>query len=101
MAEMTIQQALEMAAAHHRAARLGEAEAIYRQVLAVDPNQGDALHLLGLVAYRRGEIDLALQLVGRAIAVNPQSADYVLSRGRIFLSAGRAAEGGGHGRLFE
>ena len=38
-----IEQALE----HHRAGRLQQAEAIYRQMLRQEPNHPDALHLLG------------------------------------------------------
>jgi Flp pilus assembly protein TadD len=39
---------------HHQAGRLAEAEASYRRLLAAHPNHADALHLLGIVALRRG-----------------------------------------------
>ena len=38
----------------HQVGRLAEAEACYRQVLAVQPNHADALNLLGLAAYQTG-----------------------------------------------
>ena len=50
MTQMSIDQALETAVRHHTAGELSQAEQIYRQVLAVDPNNVDALHLLGQIA---------------------------------------------------
>ena len=51
---MTIDQAMQIALEHHRAGRLAEAEAIYRQVLARCPDHADALHLLGVLAGQTG-----------------------------------------------
>ena len=36
----------------HRADRLQQAEAAYRQVLTISPAHADALHLLGIIALR-------------------------------------------------
>ena len=43
----SIAEILSEGLAHHRAGRLDLAIAGYRQVLAADPNQADAWHLLG------------------------------------------------------
>ncbi len=43
---MNYQQRLETGLAHHRAGRLGEAEAVCRQILTEQPDFADALHLL-------------------------------------------------------
>jgi len=48
------------AVAAHRAGRLADAEAGYRQVLAVDPGQPDARRMLGLLAAQQGRTDEAL-----------------------------------------
>jgi Flp pilus assembly protein TadD len=48
------QQALERGRDLHQAGRLNEAEGLYRQILAVDPNHADGLHLLGVMAHQRG-----------------------------------------------
>ncbi len=45
MMPMTIDQAMQIAFEHHRAGRLAEAEAIYRQVLVHDPDHAHALTL--------------------------------------------------------
>jgi len=54
--------------AHHQAGRLGEAETHYRAALAAQPDYPDALHLLGVIASRIGRHDVAVDLIGRAIA---------------------------------
>ena len=43
---VTIDQAFQLALQHHQAGRLAEAEAIYRQILAVEPRHADVLHNL-------------------------------------------------------
>jgi len=63
-------QTFESALQHHRQRRMAEAEDLYRQVLAVDPNHVDALHMLGVLAYQSGKAEAAVDLIGRAIAVN-------------------------------
>lgn len=48
----TVESALTAAVEHHQRGRLPEAAAIYRQVLAVDPDHADANHLLGVIAFQ-------------------------------------------------
>jgi protein O-GlcNAc transferase len=55
---------------HHRAGRLAEAEASYRKALADDPENIDALHFRGVVAYQRGEHSKAVELISRALSRN-------------------------------
>ena len=43
----TISESMALAIQHHQQGRLQAAEQIYRQVLQVDPNHAQALHLLG------------------------------------------------------
>ena len=45
---------LQTAIALHTAGRLTEAEQAYRRILLVDPENADALHLLGVVAHQNG-----------------------------------------------
>ena len=76
MPPMTLQQAFELALGHHQFGRLAEAETIYRQVLAAEPRQADALHMLGVLAHQMGRNDVAAELIGQAIAAAPGVADF-------------------------
>lgn len=69
---------------------LGEAERFYRQVLARDARQPDALHLLGVVAIARGQHREAVQRIERAIAVLPTAAIFHANLGRARAEAGDA-----------
>ena len=68
---MTIQQAFQIALQHHEAGRFAEAEALYRQILAVDPRHAEALHHLGVIAHQVGRDELAVELIRQAIALIP------------------------------
>ncbi len=51
-----------------QAGRLAEAAVVFRQILAVQPNHADALHLLGLVAYHEGNFGAAIDLIMAALS---------------------------------
>jgi tetratricopeptide (TPR) repeat protein len=78
--------------AHHRAGRLGRAEALYRRALEKDPDSPDALHLLGVVAYQCGKIGQAIRLIERALPDLPEQPDVHLNHGNALGKAGRVAE---------
>jgi predicted O-linked N-acetylglucosamine transferase (SPINDLY family) len=89
MQSLTAQQALDLAMQHHRAGRLSDAENIYRQILAAQPNHPDALHMLGVVALQVGNFQVAVDLISRAIAVNPNMAGYQSNLGLALTRLGR------------
>lgn len=68
-----IQQHLQTAVGRHRAGRAKEAEPIYRQVLALRPDNTDALYLLGLLTQSDGRFAESAELFHRAVAVDPYS----------------------------
>ena len=88
----TISEALAIAIQHHQAGRLQAAEQIYRQILAVDPNQADAIHLLGLIAHQVGKHEIAVEYIGRAIGLNGNVAAFHNNLGDALK---------GHGKLDE
>ncbi|QBE63258.1 tetratricopeptide repeat protein [Pseudoduganella lutea] len=67
---MTNESLLRQAVAHHQRGELAEADALYAQVLERDPASFDALHLSGVIARQRGHAQRALELIGRAIALD-------------------------------
>src|SRR5271170_3157122 len=75
------QQSLEKALQLHQTGQFPLAEAYYRHVLQHDPVNTDALHLLGLLAYQTGRSSAAVELIKRAIAMNPSVAQYHCNMG--------------------
>jgi len=59
----------EEALAAHKAGRLQEAEAAYRQVLDAAPDHADALYFLGRLKMGEGELALAQDLMTRSLAL--------------------------------
>jgi len=86
---VTIQQAFDIALQHHQSGRLADAEAIYRQILAVEPCNADALHLLGVIAHQVGRNDVAADLIQRAITLNPNYAAAYANLGEVHRKVGR------------
>jgi Flp pilus assembly protein TadD len=72
---MTLQQQFESGVSYHQAGRLAEAERIYREILAQQPNHAEASHLLGVLAGQVGRNDIAVELIRRAIALRGDYAE--------------------------
>src|SRR4051812_34831864 len=62
---------LSTALGYHQRGLLEPAARIYQVLLDRDPTHADALHLLGVVALQQGHLPRAVELVSRAIALNP------------------------------
>jgi len=86
---MNMQQAMNLAIGHHQAGRLAEAEALYRQILVQQPDHADALHLLGVVAHQMQKNQVAVELINRAIAVDPSIAMYHNNLGSALSATGQ------------
>jgi tetratricopeptide (TPR) repeat protein len=90
--KLTLPETLERAMASHRAGNLVEAERLYRQICAVDPNNVDSLHYLGVLAGQAGRNDIAIDLIGRAVALKPDYAEAHNNLGNAFATQGRTGE---------
>ncbi len=84
----TIGEALASALKHHQSGRLDEAEALYRRILAARPEHADANHLLGVVAYQRGDHRGAITLIEKALVHNPEAAAYHKNLGSAYQGLG-------------
>ncbi len=89
---MTSEQAMQTAIQQHRAGRLAEAEAIYRQALDRQPEHAQALELLGALNLQRGRADLAVDLIGRSLELRPNRAEALSNRGEALRVLGRLDE---------
>ena len=62
--EVLLKRALE----HHQKGKITQAEALYNQIIKLEPNHADALHLLGVIAHQRGEHIGAIEFIKKALS---------------------------------
>lgn len=86
-----LERVIGAAIEHHNAGRLDDAEAGYREVLAHDAQHVDALHFLGFIAFQRGELARAVELITRALALNPANPHAQQNLGNAYQALGDAA----------
>jgi len=79
---------LNRAIALHQQNRLGEAEPIYRELLRLNPNHFDVVHLLGTLLRRTGAMAESMSLLDRAVAMRPLSAAAQLNRANALVDRG-------------
>jgi tetratricopeptide (TPR) repeat protein len=89
-----IQQMLNQAIAFHQAGNFGQAAQLYGEILKLNPQHADSLHLLGMVASQARRTDLAIDLILKAIAINGRVAAYHSNLGSILQAQGRLTEAG-------
>src|SRR5579864_3842493 len=85
-------QLIQQAIGHHTAGRLAEAGAIYRQILTLEPNHADALHLTGVLAGQNDRPAEAIEWIERALAVSPQVSLYYDSLAESYRRLGKLDE---------
>lgn len=76
----------------HQQGQLGDAIAVYRQVLTTAPDFADALHFLGVAEHQQGRSESALKLIVRALTLNPSYQDAHNNLGNIYKQLGRLEE---------
>jgi Tfp pilus assembly protein PilF/SAM-dependent methyltransferase len=81
---------------HLRAGQMAEAERLCREVLAIEPNHFDGLHLLGIIAHNVGRNDDAAQFIARAIAVNGRSPECHFNLAQVLRALRRWDEAAAH-----
>ncbi|MEY4938656.1 MAG: hypothetical protein RIQ93_391 [Verrucomicrobiota bacterium] len=86
---MSVHEILAAALREHQGGRLAEAEQGYRQVLAVAPDQPDALHLLGVIALQLGRPAQAVELIQAAIARHAANPEFHNNLGQALEGLGR------------
>lgn len=91
MDQSPLAQLIALGIEHHRAGRLQQAEAIYRQVLQTQEDQPDALQLLGVIALQARQPQAAVDLIGRAVQIAPNAAAFN-NLGEAYRHLGRIDE---------
>ena len=91
--EIGVDEAFGIAVKHFDAQRLDQAESICRKILDAVPNQARAMHLLGLVIYKRGGNEQAADLITQARDLRPDLPEIHNSLGMVMMVLGRYQEG--------
>jgi tetratricopeptide (TPR) repeat protein len=78
---MTLEEILQL----HHSGNLAAAEPAYRDYLQAQPDDAQALHLLGVLHQQRGDSVAAGELIRRAIEIAPEQAQFHISLGGVLL----------------
>ncbi|MBQ4472354.1 MAG: tetratricopeptide repeat protein [Alphaproteobacteria bacterium] len=87
-----IDELLDRAFAAFNSEDLRAAEALCRQAMAISPHHGDALYLLGLIAYRQKAFSVAADLLHEALELYPQIVNYQLAFAEVLRAQGHLEE---------
>jgi tetratricopeptide (TPR) repeat protein/2-polyprenyl-3-methyl-5-hydroxy-6-metoxy-1,4-benzoquinol methylase len=88
----------DAALTHHQRGELQQADALYRQVLALKGDHFDALHYLGVLRHQVGQNDIAVELMGKALAVKERSPECHFNIALAFGALGKWEETIAHNR---
>jgi len=83
-----VAQIFDAATRAHRSGDVSTCERLYRELLTEAPEHSDALHLLGLIVSGRGDHAEAVQLIGKAVALEPGNAIFVQNFGQVHQHLG-------------
>jgi len=89
MPQVTLEQAMHVAATHHSAGRLAEAEAVCVHILSSWPNNMEALYLLGSVWQGQNKLNQAIACYQRLTALRPDLAAAHFNMGNAWKDKGR------------
>jgi len=76
----------------HQQGRLAQAKALYEEVLLKDPHSFDAWHLSGVIAAQSNNPSEAVDLIDKAIKINPSNAAALTNRGNALKALKRFEE---------
>lgn len=89
---LTLQQATQLANQHYKANQLVEAEILCRKILQTDSQNSVALYLLGLIADKMGQPEVAINLLKQAIIINPNVTAFQGNLGNLLKKQGKLAD---------
>ena len=80
------------AVGRHQAGRFAEAESLYREVLAINPDHPESNHYLGVIASQLGRNEMAAALIGKAIALKGNDPAFHSNLGNALKGQGKLDE---------
>jgi len=91
-ARVNAQTELAAALEQHRKGQFDPAETAYRTILAANPRDANALHLLGLLLHQRGRSNEGADLIRQAILIQPNVPAFYSNLGEALRAADRLEE---------
>lgn len=85
-------QKLALAAEHQKQGRAAAAAELYREILREEPQNVDALRMLGILVYSEGRIDEAERLLRRAVSAAPDFVGAIIDLGATLREQSRIEE---------
>src|SRR5438874_120804 len=85
----TISEALAIAVQQKQAGQVQAAEQICHEILAADPRNADALHLLGVIALEIGRHAFAVESITRAIELDATQSAFFANLGNALTAQGQ------------
>lgn len=85
---MDVSQTFTLALERHRAKQYAEAEKLYLSILKNSSNHSPTLHNLGILYYSTGHLNNALDLLSKAVSVNPSEVQYWIQYIEILIKSG-------------
>jgi len=80
----------ELAAVFEKQKKFAESEAVFRQLLAKEPDHAGALNYLGYMLAERGErLNESVDLIQRALKLDPDNGSYLDSLGWAYFKSGK------------
>jgi tetratricopeptide (TPR) repeat protein len=80
----------ELAAVFEKQKKYSESEAVFRQLIAKEPDHAGALNYLGYMLAERGDrLNESVELIQRALKIDPDNGSYLDSLGWAYFKAGK------------
>src|SRR5262249_9762405 len=79
---------LTSAIALHQAGELSSAAQLYQKVLTREQENADALHLIGVLRHQEGNHTRAVELISRAVALQPNVPEYHANLAEAYRALG-------------
>lgn len=81
---MTIDKTFQLAIDYYQAGHLQQAERICIEILKIQPDNAEVLHLLGVVYYQLKNYDFSMKCIRESLSLNPSNAEAYYNLGNIF-----------------
>jgi Flp pilus assembly protein TadD len=85
-------ESMQSALEQYQTGNLEQAENMCREILKAQPDNSEALHLLGLIFYKLGDHNLAVKNIRKAVKTDPNNADAYFDLGNVLQEEGQIAK---------